>query len=216
MKFLPCVFLALILFSLSPVASAQVEAEWWLHDTSTDQPALDLLDGTRINLRDGYHAFEPRNLGVRIYFSFVASSDSAHDYIDRVEWRVQHSGRGYVTAHISREPLDDGSWSMCGEERCRDLRVEGSIIISATAIYDDGGSPPVVAVVARDSRAFRILDTTPSVYVPTRRAPYCSGNRDKCNEIVGNAGLWSALKNLCTGNAGAEIALGSGATLNCP
>ena len=88
-----------------------------------------------------------------------------------------------MTSYTTHEPVN-GEWSMCKERRCRFLKTLGSITINARAIFDDEGDPPVVHLVTEDSRAFRVIDTTPKVYIPSSRKPYCSGNRDKCNEIA--------------------------------
>ena len=139
-----------------------------------------LNDGTRLDHNSS--GVDVRRLDIRVAFNWTGDSHiPIEDHIDRVEWTVQHSGRSYSTSHITREAVD-GEWSMCGGRRCRVLRKLGSITITARAIYDDGGSPPVVHLAAEDSRAFRVVDTTPRVYIPSSRKPYCSGNRDKCNE----------------------------------
>ena len=212
MKSTTFLFLACFLFTSS--ASAQrIEADFFAVNVDTDF-GFALNDGTRLDHNSS--GVNVSKLDIRVAFNWPGDSViPIEDHIDRVEWTLQHSARSYVNSYTTREPVN-GEWSMCGGRRCRALRTLGSITITARAIYDDGGSPPVVHLVAEDSRAFRVVDTTPKVYIPTRRAPYCSGDRDKCNEIVSNASLWSALKNLCTGRAGATIGLGGGATLNCP
>ena len=212
MKNLTFLSLAFFLFQLS--ASAQrIEADFFAVNIDTGF-GFALNDGTRLDHNSG--GVDVSKLDIRVAFNWPGDSViPIEDHIDRVEWTVQHSGQAWVSSYITSEPVD-GEWSMCGERRCRALQTLGSITINARAIYDDGGSPPVVHLVAEDSRAFRVVDTTPRVYIPTRRAPYCSGNRDKCNEVVGNGPLWTALKNLCTGRPGAEIGIGGGATLNCP
>ena len=205
-------FLTFPLFTFS--ASAQnVGADFFAVNVDTGS-GFALNDGTRLDHKSG--GVDVRRLDIRVSFNWNGDSViPIEDHIDRVEWTLQHSARSYVNSYVTHDPVN-GEWSMCGGRRCRFLKTLGSITINARAIYDDGATPPVVALVAEDSRAFRVVDTTPKVYVPTRSKPYCSGNRDKCNEIVGNAGLWAALKRLCEGRSGAEIGIGGGATLNCP
>ena len=208
------IFLSLAFFFFTFSASAQrIEADFFAVNVDTGF-GFALNDGTRLDHNSS--GVDVSKLDIRVAFNWPGDSViPIEDHIDRVEWTVQHSGQAWVSSYITREPVN-GEWSMCGGRRCRALKTLGSITINARAIYDDGGSPPVVHLVAEDSRAFRVVDTTPKVYIPTRRAPYCSGNRDKCNELVSNAGLWSALKSLCESRPGAEIGLGGGATLNCP
>ena len=205
-------FLAFFLFTIG--ASAQnVGADFFAVDVDTGS-GFALNDGTRLDHNSS--GVDVSKLDVRVVFNWDGESHiPIEEYIDRVEWTIQHSGRSYVTSRVTHEPVN-GEWSMCGGRRCRILKTLGSVTINARAIYDDGGSPPVVSLIAEDSRAFRVVDTTPRVYIPTRRAPYCSGNRDKCNEVVGNGPLWTALKSLCASRPGAEIGIGGGATLNCP
>ena len=74
-----------------------------------------------------------------------------------------------------------------------------------------------VAVVGSDSRAFRVIDTTPAVREKPRGAPsipYCSGNQAACDATVLNIGLWNALTALC--HDGITLALGNGAYIKCP
>ena len=59
---------------------------------------------------------------------------------------------------------------MCGGAPVPVLENLGSLTITARAIYDDGGSPPVVHLVAEDSRAFRVVDTTPKGLRPFQGA----------------------------------------------
>ena len=208
------IFLSLAFFLFQISASAQrIEADFFAVNVDTGF-GFELNDGTRLDHNSG--GVDVSKLDIRVSFNWPGSSIGfIEDHIDRVEWTVQHSGRSYSTSHTTNESVN-GEWSMCGGRRCRALQSLGSVTINARAIYDDGIIPPVVHLVAEDSRAFRVVDTTPKVYVPSSRKPYCSGNRDKCNEIVSNGPLWTALKNLCASRPGAEIAIGGGATLNCP
>ena len=208
------IFLSLAFFLFQLSASAQsIEADFFAVNIDTGS-GFPLNDGTRLDHNSS--GVDVSKLDIRVAFNWNGEGHiPIEDHIDRVEWTLQHSARSYVNSFATNEPVN-GEWSMCRERRCRFLKTLGSLTITARAIYDDGATPSVVYLVAEDSRTFRVVDTTPKVSIPTSRAPYCSGNRDTCNEIVSNAGLWSALKNLCTGRAGAEIGLGGGATLNCP
>ena len=205
------------------IEAAQFEAEWWLQDTSTDQPVRDLFDGTRIDLR----SFDAEGIGISVAFEW-SSSNPITEYIDRIEWTVSHTGLGSPVEFVTHGSADGYSWPMCNTVRdgtrspigCSLLKTKGSVTITARAIYDDHANPPTVALVAEDSRAFRIVDTTPTVRERPRRGPsvpYCSGNQVVCDETVSNAALWKALTGLCDSRPGAKLSLGrKGAYIQCP
>ena len=217
----------LIVFTVN-IEAAQVESEFWLQDTSTDPLALsgfvrDLWDGTRIDLR----SFDAEGIGISVAFAW-GSSNPITEYIDRIEWTVSHTGLGSPVEFVTHGSANGYSWPMCNTVRdgtrspigCSLLKTKGSVTINARAIYDDHGRPPTVALVAEDSRAFRIVDTTPTVRERPRRGPpvpYCSGDPDVCDETVSNASLWKALTALCDGRPGAKLWLGrKGAYIQCP
>ena len=133
---------------------------------------------------------------VQVAFNFPGSGDSMSEYLDRVEWSIQHSGRSYVATRVTRIPEADGSYLMCGGRRCAEFHIEGDVTITARAIYASGST---VAVLGTDSRTLRVVDTTPPVRETPRGAPsvpYCYGNQDVCDETVSNSGLWRVLTNL--------------------
>ena len=198
----------------------QIDADWFAVDFETDF-GFPLNDGTRLDHNSA--GVDVSRLDVAVEFNWnVDASVFITDYIDRVEWAVQHSGQSYSTSFTTHEPESDGSWLMCNNP-CRALQTLGSVTISARAIYDNGHS---VFLVASDSRAFRVVDTTrpirvipqPTTAVPRPPSvPYCFGDSDGCDEVVGNASLWQAYVRLC-GNLspGSVFAVGKGASIQCP
>ena len=154
---------------------------------------------------------------MQVSFNFAGWGGSASGHLDRVEWSIQHSGRSYVATRTTRTPEADGSYLMCGGLRCAEFLLEGSVVITARAIYDSGS---VVAVLGTGSRSLRVVDTTPPVREKPKGAPsvpYCYGNQDVCDETVANAGLWRALTALCDQmEPGASFSLGNGASIKCP
>ena len=219
---------ALLSPSPADVQAQQFDADWSaIHvDTGFGVP---LNDGTRLDHNAA--GLNVGNLDVQVTFTWAGkSSVLAHVYISRVEWTVQHSAFSHVASYTTHVPESDHAWSMCrgaikdsepGPRPCRAFQTLGSVTINARAIYDGD----VVAVVAEDSRAFRVVDTErpiPVIPQPTTAVPrppsipYCVGDRDKCNETVNNSGLWRALTGLCPMRPGAELALGDGAYIKCP
>ena len=168
-----------------------------------------------------------KDIGISVAFAW-GSSNPITEYVDRVEWTVSHTGIGYPVEFVTRGSADGYSWPMCNSitegsqspTGCSLLKRTGSVTITARAIYDDHGSPPVIALVAEASRAFRIIDTTPTVRERPRRGPsvpYCSGNQVVCDETVSNAALWKALTGLCDSRPGEKLWLGrKGAYIQCP
>ena len=122
-----------------------------------------------------------------------------------------------MRTRTTRTPETDGSWLLCKGRRCRDLRLEGSVTITARAIFDSGS---VVSVIGSDSRSLSVVDTTPTVNeTPTGSSgpPYCYGDQDTCDEVVSNSGLWSAYVSLCGQLApGSTFGIGNGASIKCP
>ena len=227
---------ALLSIFAADVQAQQFKADWSAVDVDTGF-GFALNDGARLDHNAA--GVNVGNLDIHVNFAWTGdSSVLAHEHIDRVEWTVQHSGFDHVASYTTHDPeSNDGYWSMCrgktggtqtmpvfGPRPCRALQTEGSVTISARAIYDkesqdvEGSSTvSVVALVAEDSRAFRVVDTTPAVRERPRGAPsvpYCFGDRDKCNETVENAGLWKALTDLC--RDGITLTLGNGAYIKCP
>ena len=162
-------FLAFCFFTFS-LSAQNVTADFFAVNVDTDF-GFALNDGTRLDHNSS--GVDVSKLDIRVLFNWTGESHiPIEEHIDRVEWTVQHSGQSWVSSHITHEAVD-GEWSMCRWRRCRALRTLGSITITARAIYDDGAIPPSVHLVAEDSRAFRVVDTTPRVYVPSSRKPYC-------------------------------------------
>ena len=114
-------------------------------------------------------------------------------------------------------PEADGSWLLCRGRRCRDLRLEGSVTITARAIFDSGS---VVAVLGSDSRSLRVVDTTPPVNetpAGSPSIPYCFGDQDACDDAVASTGLWNAYVSICGQiPPGSVFAIGNGASIKCP
>ena len=79
-------FLSVLLCLLSAPASAQVESEWLLADnwTGLGRP---LDDGTRVDIR----FIDVSSWNVYVQFSWD-SPNLITEYIDRIEWKVQHTG----------------------------------------------------------------------------------------------------------------------------
>ena len=207
------VCLAIVLSLFLPNALAQsTTTEWNLYSPRMEQTAEALRIGHRLDMRNDQNYYD-----VQVAFNFPGSGDSMSEYLDRVEWSIQHSGRSYVVTRTTRIPQADGSFLMCGGRRCPEFQLEGSVTVTARAIYDDGS---VVAVLGTDSRTMRVVDTTPTVRERPRGAPsvpYCFGDQDVCDETVANAGLWRVLTNLCDQfDPGATFSLGNGASIKCP
>ena len=201
----------------------QIDADWFAVDFETDF-GFPLNDGTHLDHNSA--GVDVSRLDVSVTFNWVDSDWLPEDaraitnYIARVEWTVQHSEQSYSTSFTTSEPESNGSWLMCNNP-CRALQTEGSVTISARAIYDNEVS---VFLVASDSRAFRVVDTTRPIRVipqPTPAAPrppsipYCVGDSIICNTTVNNAGLWAALTRMCIGYPGAQISLGGGEYIQC-
>ena len=209
----------LSLFSASAVA--QVDSEWRLFDVGTGDEYI-LANGTRLDI----YRFDVDKMNIRVAFTWD-STNPITEYIDRVEWRIQHSGFASPFEYVTKGSADSYSWPMCqtitgGSQSpvpCSILQKEGSITINARAIYDDHGSPPVIALVAEASRAFRVTDTTPAVRVRSSSpvGATCSGSKTVCDEAVSNSPLWGALTGLCDSRPGEKLYLGKDhAYIQCP